>query len=365
MDLPDPDPGTVARDWLEPTGLPTGGAERLPVVVVEGGDPGPTAWVTAGVHGDEVTGVAAAQDVVEAFVASDAGDTERLVDPADLRGRLVCVPVVNPAGLRRTRRHSYYDGQDANRTFPDPTADAVGDRTVQELVAERLYEIFADADLLLDLHTAQVNSVAYVIRHRVLHGVRRDREAADRLAEDLSRLTDALEVPIVNQYPPAEYVDRGLHRSLAGAALNGAGVPACTVELGGHSTVDERTRAAGVADVFRALVAFDLLDAAPDALLTAAPELESPVDYPVRRYRGPTVDRSGIVRHRVAPGEVVEAGDVVADVREATGKHRTTLRSDRDGYVLGHRTGVAVYENDSVAALAVRDEEPLVDERPG
>lgn len=366
MDLPDPAPGTLERGWLDVAGLPTGGAERLPVIVVEGGSPGPTAWVTAGVHGDEVTGVAAAQDVARAFAPADGGADASgpLVEPADLRGRLVCVPVVNPAGLRRTTRHSYYAGEDPNRTFPDPTADSVGEQSVQERIAERLYDAFADADLLLDLHTAQVNSIAYVIRHRVLYGERRDRETAEELADDLGRLTDALDLPTVVQYTPEEYVERGLHRSVAGAALNGAGVPACTVELGSHSTVDDRTRAAGVADVFRALVAFDALDSVPDPVLESDPSTPDPVDFQVRRYRGPRVDAAGVVRPRVDSGDTVEAGDVVADVRAANGEYQGSVTSDHDGYVLAYRTGVAVYENDSVAALAVRDEEPLVGERP-
>lgn len=376
MQLPTPPAGTVERGWLDVADLPTGGPERLPVVVVAGGDPGPTAWVTAGVHGDESTGVAAAQDVANAF--GDVGSTvgvdgdDPLVDPADLSGRLVCVPIVNPAGLRRTSRTSYYHGEDPNRSFPDPadgatsgSADGSPDPpTVQELVAERLYEGFADADVLLDLHTAQVHSVAFAIRHRVLYGEVRDRAAAEALNDDLDRLVDALGLPVVTGYPASEYVDRGLHRTAVGAALNGAGVPAVTLELGGHSTVDEAKLAAGVADVFRALVAFDMLDAVPSAVRAADPGPEPPVDFRVRRHRGPRTATAGVVRHRVAPGRAIEAGEPIAELRSATGERRGTVAVDHDGYVLAHHAGVAAYENDPVASLAVRDEEPLVAARP-
>lgn len=363
MRVPDPEAGTVDRGWLEVTSLPTGGAERLPVVVVAGGEPGPTCWVTGGVHGDEATGVAAVQDVASAF---DDGDARLAgtVDPSAVAGRLVCVPVTSPAGLRRTSRYSYYHGEDPNRSFPDPTGSSETADTVQELVAERLYEAFSDAAFLLDLHTAQVNSVPFAIRHRVLYGERRDREAAASLADDLERLVESLGLPVVTQYPAAEYVDRGLHRSAVGGALNGASVPACTVELGGHSTVDDDKRAAGVAAVFRALAAFDVLPSVPASVARADSNFASPVDYRTCRYRGPRTDVAGVVRHRVAAGETVEAGDVVADVCEANGAHLATVETPRDGYVLGHTTGLAVYENDPVASMAVRDEDPLVAERP-
>lgn len=368
MQLPSPEPGTVERGWLEIADLPTGGPERLPVVVVEGAEPGPTGWVTAGVHGNEATGVAAAQDVANAFVegaASLARDVrEPVAEPGALRGRLVCVPVVNPAGLRRTRRTSYYHGEDPNRSFPDPTDDSDEPKTAQELVAGRLYDAFANADFLVDLHTAQVNSTAFAIRHRVLHGELRDRAAAEALNDDLDRLVGALELPVVAQYPAAKYVDRGLHRSAVGAALNGAGIPAVTLELGSHSTVDQEMLAAGVADVFRVLVAFDMLESVPTAVVDEDPGYGAPVDFRVRRHSGPRTHVAGVVRHRVRPGEAVGVDEPIAEVRAPHGERIATLASDHEGYVLAHRTGVAVYENDSIAVLAIRDDEPLVVDRP-
>lgn len=352
MDLPDPPPGSVERGWLDATGLPTGSEERLPVAVVAGETPGPTCWVTGGVHGNEATGVAAAQDVVATL------------DPGLLGGRLVCVPVVNPAGLRTTSRRSYYGDDDPNRRFPDPTGSSAIPPTTQELLAERLFDALSGADALVDLHTAQARSMPFVIQHRVLYGTERDERTARRVAEDLRRLVEAVGLPAVSHYPVDEYVERRLHRTLAGAALNAADVPACTVELGGHGVVDERYRAAGVAAVCRALVAFDLLEAVPDDVAAEDPGVEAPVDYPVRRFSGPRAGNAGVVRHRTRAGDVVAPGDVVAEIVSPTGESLETVESDHDGYVLARRRGLGKYENQAVVSLAVRDEEPLVVERP-
>lgn len=344
----DADPGELDRGHLAVTDLPTGGPERLPVVVAEGAEDGPTLWLTASIHGDEHTGLAAAQDVM----------VESL--PDRLRGTVVCLPNLNPAGLRRSTRTSYYHGDDPNRQFPDPVGERHRPPKVQELVAERLYEAFADsADALLDLHTAHVGSVPFVIRDRVLFGEQRDEGEAEDLADDLAALVAATDLPVVNEYPAEEYVGQSLQKSTAGAALNGAGIPACTFELGSHSVVEERNRALGVRGVYGVMGHLDMVDEPPAGVDAAEGPYDPPVDYPVRRFRGPRTDAAGLVRHRVESGDAVEAGETVADVVTPAGEQVGTVTTDRDGYLLG-RAGVTAYENDPVASMAVRDDGDLV-----
>ena len=339
-------PGQLTTGYLDVTDLPTGTPERLPVLVASGDEDGPTVWITAGIHGNEVTGMAVAQDVMAETLAKQ------------LRGTVVCLPILNPAGLRRNRRHSYYHGDDPNRYFPDPDAESTRPPKVQQLIDERIYEAFADsADALIDLHTAWSGSIPFVIRDRVLFGEHRSEEEARDLATDLNRLVDAFGLPVVNEYAAEEYTEQNLQRSTAGAALNNAGVPAFTVELGGHGVVDEDAREAGIVGVYNVLRELDMLagDPEPNDSVPAAP-----VEFPVKRAVHPHTDTPGIVRHLVDAGDVVEVGDPVADIVTPHGAQQATVRSDHDGYVLGRYSGVAVYENDALASLAVRDEDDLV-----
>jgi hypothetical protein len=92
---------------------------------------------------------------------------------------------------------------------------------------------------------------------------------------------------------------------------------------------------------------------------------DAPVDFPVRRFVGPRTDVAGLVRHRVEPGDAVESGQVVADVVGPAGEQCDEVTSEFDGYVLGLAEGLAVYEGDPVASLAVRDEDSLVGPRDG
>ena len=78
--------------------------------VVEGDAPGPTALVQAGIHGDEIAGVHALEELLEGGLR-----------PA--RGRLLVVPCMNPAAYR-ARTRAAPDGLDLNRCFPgDPESD--------------------------------------------------------------------------------------------------------------------------------------------------------------------------------------------------------------------------------------------------
>ena len=339
-------PGQLTTGYLDVTYLPTGTPERLPVVIAQGSGDGPTVWITAGIHGNEATGIAVAQDVMAESLAKR------------LRGTVVCLPVLNPAGLRRNRRTSYYHDDDPNRYFPDPDTESTRPPKLQEVIDERIFEAFADsADALIDLHTAWHGSIPFVIRDRVLYGIERDESEAHQLADELNRLVEAFGLPVVNEYGAAEYTEQNLQRSTAGAALNNAGIPAFTVELGGHGVVEEAPREAGVVGVYNVLRELDVLDGEPEPSDSA---LAAPVDFPVKRAVHPHAKEAGIVRHLVDAGNVVEEGDPIADIVTPHGKAKSTLRSDHDGYVLGRSGGLAAYENDAVCSLAVRDEEDLV-----
>ena len=76
----------------------------VPMYVMQGERPGPTALVQAGIHGDEIAGVHALQELLEEDFWPDAG-------------RLLMVPVMNP-GAYRARERTAPGGMDLNRCFP-------------------------------------------------------------------------------------------------------------------------------------------------------------------------------------------------------------------------------------------------------
>lgn len=76
----------------------------LPMHVFDAPKPGPTAIIEAGIHGDEIAGVHAICELLEAGLRPEAG-------------RLIFIPVMNPAAYR-ARERAAPGGLDLNRCFP-------------------------------------------------------------------------------------------------------------------------------------------------------------------------------------------------------------------------------------------------------
>ncbi len=85
----------------------------LPVHVLHGAQPGPTMFVSAAIHGDELNGV----EIIRRLL--------RTLDPQSISGTLLCVPVVNVFGFISRSRY-LPDRRDLNRSFPGSANGSLG-----------------------------------------------------------------------------------------------------------------------------------------------------------------------------------------------------------------------------------------------
>jgi uncharacterized protein len=340
------DPGEVSTGYLSVTDLPTGQPEHIPVVVIEGEKSGPTVWVTGTIHGDEPTGM----EAIHEFVA-------RIRDEP-LQGTVVCIPVMNPSGLRTNARTSYYHGDDPNRYFGFERGDDETPPSVQQLICERLYEeISASADVVISLHTSWVATYPYTIRPRVSYGENREKVEAVELRDRITELTDAFGLPVVNQFSHEETERQSLEHTLTGTAV-ADGIPAFTPELGGRFVVEQDVCEAAIVGLYNVLHVSGMVTES-----TSFPmEFELSAETDLKRLIHPHADTAGIVQYRVQEGEWVQSGQVVADIVTPHGETKTQVNADHSGYVLSRYEGVAVYENDPLLDMAVPDDEPLLRE---
>jgi predicted deacylase len=112
----------------------------LPVLLVRGCQPGKTLVVTAGVHGDEFEGVRALFDIYA------------LLNPEQMRGDLVAIPVANPPAFWSGARTSPLDDGNLARSFPG-SLNSGPTSAIAHHVAE---SIIRPADFFLDLHSAGI-----------------------------------------------------------------------------------------------------------------------------------------------------------------------------------------------------------------
>ncbi|MCH7659585.1 MAG: succinylglutamate desuccinylase/aspartoacylase family protein [Euryarchaeota archaeon] len=181
---------TVSETYL-------GDPVRIPVTIVNGNKPGPTACLTAATHGDELNGIEVVRAVAYEW------------DHADLHGTIVCLPVLNVPGFLAQQRYLPILDRDLNRSFPGYESGTSARR-----MAHRIYTNFIEpCDFVLDFHTSTRG------RNNMLH-VRANMENPD--VERLARAF-ASNVIIAGQGP------EGTLRREA----SDDGIPAVTIEMGG------------------------------------------------------------------------------------------------------------------------------------
>jgi uncharacterized protein len=136
-------PGDFPRDQKHALDLDLDSAIpglRLPVLLVRGRNPGKTLVATAAVHGDEYEGVRAILD------------TFACLNPSEMSGDFLSVPVANPPAFWAGTRTSPLDGGNLARFFPG-RLNAGPTTTIAYYLANSL---IVHADFFLDLHSGGV-----------------------------------------------------------------------------------------------------------------------------------------------------------------------------------------------------------------
>ena len=153
-------PGKLTYGFIDGIELPTGSIESIPVIIAQGKEDGPVFFLTANVHGNELTGIAVIHEVV----------TEDLVQK--LKGTVVAIPTLNPSALRQSKRQSEFGEADPNRLYPE--GRFAKDEEVEDVDKEppKPYEQVASkvfsyleryADYHIDFHNHSIRSIPYSI----------------------------------------------------------------------------------------------------------------------------------------------------------------------------------------------------------
>ena len=204
-------------------GRATGSALRIPLVVARGKHDGPVVGITAAVHGNELNGI----KIIHRFL--------EWINLEELRGSLLCAPVVNVPGFDMGTRF-FTDGVDLNNTFP-----GLEDGTPSEQYARSFCSTFLPKiEYLIDIHTASAGRLnSLYVRVDLDHEV----------SKTLALLLD----PEIILHSPTS---SGTLRSVA---LN-QGVPAVTLEAGNPSVIQGSMVYAGEIGLRNILAHLNMLD---------------------------------------------------------------------------------------------------------
>ncbi|MGB1091936.1 MAG: succinylglutamate desuccinylase/aspartoacylase family protein [Oceanobacter sp.] len=311
-------PGERKQLHLPAGGLYTATDLTIPVSVIRSHKPGPTLFISAAIHGDELNGV----EIINRVLRSKS--------LRYLRGTLIAVPVVNPFGVIS---HSRYlpDRRDLNRSFPGSERGSLAARIAHLF----LNEIVAHCDYGIDLHTGAV------------HRDNLPQIRANLDDEETRAMAMAFGVPVA------------LNANLRDGSLRGAagdmGVKILLYEAGEALRYDELAIRAGLRGVLRVMRHLQML---PPNRAKAIP-----IDTLVARDSSwVRATESGFVRRHVNLGDQVSKDDVLATICDPFGSELGQVTARRDAIVIGLQHLPLVHEGDALFHLAYfKEPEEVVD----
>ncbi|MBO6506377.1 MAG: succinylglutamate desuccinylase/aspartoacylase family protein [Kordiimonadaceae bacterium] len=279
----------------------TGERIWVPIVVVKGEQSGPSLMITAGVHGDELNGIATIHGLLQR------------IEGQPLTGTLVLIPGFNQPGMNANNRHFVGAGgggsmTDLNRIFPGRLLNgSVAERYVAQLWRNVLKD---NATYAIDLHT-QTRGSDYPLF--VFSDFRNS--MSRQIAFDLG--------------PDVIKNDPGQSGSLETTMME-IGVPAVTFEIGGPKKwqPDLIERAVdGIENVMRGL---EMLE---------GERTEPPVE-PIVGANSTNIftDYGGFAYIHVKLKDPVRKGQLVATIVDAYGRKIADYVSPYDGIVLSVAT---------------------------
>ncbi|MGF1511265.1 MAG: succinylglutamate desuccinylase/aspartoacylase family protein [Myxococcota bacterium] len=301
-DMPPPPPWgpvdvlgiTVSPGARASTSLPTstsysGRRLSVPVLVARGTQPGRTLCLTAGIHGDELNGVEVVRRVMQR------------VDPLDLKGMLIGLPVVNLHGFRRGER-DLPDRRDLNRHFPGSPRGSAASR-----IGFRVFKFLEGlCDEAIDFHTGSSRRTNF------------PQVRADVKQPEVLRLALRLQPPII--------VHSEGSRGMLRRALTSVDIPTVTYESG------EALRFQ--LDVIEGVVHSVVEAVRQNELLTLPPRPDVPPEV-FLQSSWVRVDRGGILTNRVDLGETVRKGDVLGVVQLPFSDRFYEILAPNNGVIIG------------------------------
>ena len=279
----------------------------LPVHVVNGKRPGPTLCITAAIHGDEINGI----EIIRRLLA-----TKSL---SKLRGALVAVPVVNVYGFVSGSRY-LPDRRDLNRSFPGSERGSMAARLADLLLSE----VVSRCTHGIDLHTAAAG---------------RDNLPQIRYQfgsnPETRMMAKAFSSPVILNSEPGD----GTLRKAMGD------MPALLYEAGEALRFDEVAIRAGVKGIVNVMRYLQMLPEGKRSERSRQPIISTDSQW----MRAP---QSGILRSKVALGDIVDPGQVLGIVADPFGELEEEVVSATAGVIVGKTNLPLIHEGEALFHVA-------------
>ncbi|PYQ72529.1 MAG: hypothetical protein DMG04_17345 [Acidobacteria bacterium] len=296
----------------------------IPVALVHGARPGPVLAVVAGSHGSEYASIMAVEDLIAR------------VNPVELSGTLVLVPIVNIASFEKITPHvNPVDNKSMNRFYPGNARGTQTDRASFAVTKE----VVEKCDHLIDLHGGDLDENLRPYSYWTVTGNQRQDEISRGMV-----LAFGLDHIIISRDRPK---DPNASRFLENTAST-RGKPSFTAEAGRSGPVDPnevKTLADGVMRVM--------------GHLKMTRQVAAPVRSPVWvEVVSVSADRDGMFHPAVDRDSHVAKGAKLGSVTDYLNRPLQDIVSPEAGIVMFVRALPSLRKGDTIASVGVVQSAP-------
>lgn len=252
----------------------------IPYMVFEGHEEGPTCFVSGGMHGNEINGIASVERFIRALTEEGLGE--------GIRGKIFLFPVLNPTAFAHMQRKVFEDKHDLNRSFGYEEPSTLAQAMANELTDK----VFQHCRFGIDLHDAGKGTVL-TPHTRVLSGDHPDCEGG--CTREMGQI-----------FGTQLIIEREGHPHMLAPYLHRKhGVSVITVETGGAQTLFPEFIEQSLQGIKNVLIAFGMMNG----------EVVLPQDqFYLTKRLGFETDHAGILRVNKDLGDFVHDGEEVGSI---------------------------------------------------
>lgn len=268
---------------------------KIPITIINGHEDGPTLFITAGIHGGEYPGIAAAMEL------------GRDIEPEHLSGCLIMMHPVNIQGFWARREFIVPEGgKNLNRVFPGNPLGTLSDKTAY-LISNNFFPI---ADFYVDMHSGDIHESL----HPYVYYPGQPTLEIEQKSRSIAKVLDM------------EYMVRSM---ATGGAYNYAasqGLPSILIERGGAGLCLREDIDAYKNDIY------NIMNKLKITSIPVKPRRHVPSDVENLIYL--ETMEAGCWMHHIYSGDFVEEGQILGHITDLFGSIITTYYAEQTGVVL-------------------------------
>lgn len=301
-------PGETKKIEIPMARLYTDTTMGIPVFIKRGKKPGPTLFLSAAIHGDELNGI----EIINRIINSKSIN--------NIRGTLIAVPMVNVYGVLNQSRY-LPDRRDLNRSFPGSKKGSLAAKIAYQF----LNEIVDKADYGIDFHTGAI--------HR------------SNLPQIRANLDDHETLELAKAFSLPVLLNSNLRDGSLRQCASDLGTKILLYEAGEALRFDELAIRAGIKGSINVMRLIGMLPKSKSKTTKVEP-------FIARKSGWVRASESGIVVHQKDLGEHVKKGDVLATINNPYGIALDNVTSPFEGIIIGKQNIPLVQEGEAMYHIA-------------